>query len=329
MDRNTYRIINVAQLLQQAFPKANTGDSVLITIYDADDNATDVNQASMSYESGVWTYSWTPAQLNRYFIRYYNVNQDVEHYEYVTVVGSLIGTPSASSGGSTLENLRSRFLKYIDNYNANDLSGTNSSGELADLYINEALQTIYAEIKNSRFLDSYASTSLVSTADQAYIALSAITDLDNLTALKDTDNQITLMEISPWKYFLEVSSPSERTGTPYRYTRIFDRIYLDPVPSDAITYTTEYKKTYARLSGNSDTALISFKYDPWIYAETRVLWLMGEDPSNTAAIVVAQEERERVKEIFLRDIMSEMNTPRQLASHFDRTIPRGIRFEGL
>lgn len=330
MDRNTSRLINETHILAQAFPLSASGDNVVISIYDLNDNAVDVNAVAMTFENGVtWSYSWTPTEAHTYYVDYYHVGQDVHHYEYVRVSGAISQSPSATSGGTTLANLRTRFLKFIDNYNANDLTGTNSSGDVADLYINEALQTIYQDIKNTRYLDAYESTALLSVANQRYINLSAITDLDEIFAIKDEDNQIVLQEVSPWRIFFEVADPDSRTGTPYRYARVFDRIYLDPVPTSVITYTTPYKKTYARLASDSDQALIPFKYDPWIYAEARVLWLMGEDPSNIAAIGLAQKERERVRDIALADLGSQFNSPRQAGSHFSRVGTRGISFDRL
>jgi len=265
-----------------------------------------------------WKYSWTPSQNNNYIITFRNDTLDVEDYLYVKVTGSLTGVPGGSGTGSSLTNLRSRFLRIIDNYNANDLTGTNSSGDIADLYINEALQVIYSDIKNSKYLDAYASTGLATTADQSYIELSGISDFDELFAIKDTDNDFTLSEIPKWRYFLEVPDPSNSTGTPTRYCRIFNRIYLDPRPTSVITYTTEYKKTYARLSAGSDTALIPSKYDKWIYDEAWVTWLRGEDPGAVGAIQLAIAERERTRDIFLSDIASQFTTATQLRSHFGR-----------
>ena len=319
MEIFNYRLVDVAQTLLASFPQGSAGDTVIITIYDVDDAATDVNGVAMTNINATdWKYSWTPSQTNVYLITYYNSTLDVFFKEYVKVSGSIVGVPGGSGTGSTLSTLRSRFLRRIDNYNANDLTGTDSSGDIADLAINDALQTIYADIKNSRYLDAYNSTSLASTADQAYIELSAISDLDELFAIKDTTNQYTLEEIPKWKYFLERPDPSQVTGTPYRFCRIFNRIYLDPRPTSVITYTTEYKKTYARLASDGDTALIPSKFDPWIYAEAYVIWLMGEDINATSAIGIAQKERERVRDIFLSDIQSQFAYASQSSSAFRR-----------
>lgn len=291
---------------------------MVVTVYDIDNAVADVDQAAMTFvNNNTWKYTgWTPDNNGPYLITFENRTLDVKYFLYANVVGALTGVPGGSGTGSTLATLRARFLKMSDNYNAEDLTGTNSSGELADICIDEALQTIYSDIKNSRYLDAYASTALVSVADQSYIELSAISDLDELLALKDTTNQISLIEVPAWKYFQDISDPSISTGTSYRYCRIFNRIYLDPRPTSAITYTTEYKKTYARLSSDSDTALIPSKFNPWIYEEARVKWLMGEDINNAGAIQIAQAERNRVREIALADIGSQFNEVSVSASHF-------------
>lgn len=318
MDREQYRLVDVAQTLLQAFPQGSDSDTVVISIYDVDDAAMDVSAAAMTNVTGnQWKYSWTPSQTNNYIIDYWNQTLEVHMYEYADVVGSLVGVPGGSGTGSTLANLRSRFLRLIDNYNANDLSGTNSSGDIADLCLNNALQIIYADIKNSIYLDAYGSSGLISTANQAYIELSAISDLDNLVAIKDQTNLYTLVEIEPWQYFLMVPKTDQVTGTPYWWTRIFNRIYLVPTPTSAITYVTEYKKTYARLASDSDTALIPSKYDPWVYEEARVQWLMMEDITATGALQIAIANRDRVREIYLNDLSANFASVKQSRSYFD------------
>ena len=318
MERSQYFLIGQTHTLLQSFPQSSQADSVSIIIYDVTNSATDVNTSMTAIGNNSWKYDWTPGGSNTYLIKFRNSTIDVDYYLYAIVSGEVVGVPGGSGSGSTLTTLRSEFLKLIDNYNGNDLTGTNSSGELADLNLNLALQTIYSDIKNSRYLDAYASTGLVSTASQAYIELSAISDLDDLFAIKDTTNQYTLEEIPAWKYFLERPNPSNVSGTPYRFCRISNRVYLDPVPTSAITYTTQYKKTYAYLTTGSDVALIPAKFNPWIYAEARVGWLIGEDINATGAIQIAQLERERVRDIFLSDIGSQFARASQSTSAFRR-----------
>jgi len=315
MVRFNYRTLNVAQILANEWQLGGSGNSVLISIYDMDDNAADVSSAAMTNETGgLFSYSWTPTEAHNYRIDYYNATLDSHDYEVVKVSDLAGAVPAGSSGGSTLTTLRSRFLCLIDNYNANDLTGTNSSGDVADLCINDALQLIYAQLKDSKFMQSYPSTSLVSVADQAYINLSGITDLDEIAALKDTTNDITLTKILPSEYFEQIPDPSASTGTPSRYYRIFNRIYLDPRPTSVITYTTEYIKAYPILSSDSDAALIPSKYDDWICKEARVIWYMMEDVLSVPEIVVS--ERNDAREIYINDAMSNFNLVSQSARHF-------------
>lgn len=319
MVRFSYRKISVAQSLANEWQLGDSANTVVISIYDMDDNTLDVNAVAMTNETGgLFSYPWTPSEAHNFRVDYYNQTLDSHDFEVIKVVDASGSTPSGGSGGSTLSTLRNKFLKLIDNYNANDLTGTNSSGQVADLCINAALQTIYSQIKQSRYMDAYGSTSLASTANQAYINLSAISDLDDLFAIKDTTNQYTLEEIPKWKYFLERPDPTLSTGTPYRFCRIFDRVYLDPLPTAVITYTTEYKKTYPELSSDSDQALIPSRFDRWIIEEARVIWLMGEDINATGAIQMAQSERDKVADVCLSDIGSQFARASQSQSSFRR-----------
>lgn len=319
-DRNVYRQLNVAQTLTQAFPNGSSTDSVFYSIYDVDDNAQDVASTAMTNESGtIWSAQWTPTEAHTFVIDYFNATLDIHYYEYVKVTGESF-TGGGAGLGTTLSNLRTRFLKMIDNYNANDLTGTNSSGEIADLCINDALQLIYSQIKDSKYMQAYSGT-LSSVANQAYIELSGISDLDEVASMKDTTNNITLVCIPAHQYFTQVPNPADQTGTPSHYCRIFQRVYLTPRPVSVIAYTTEYVKSYARLSADSDIALIPTKYDDWIYKEARVLWLMMEDISNTQAIAAAKSERDEAREIYINDIMADFDLASVSKSHWTEGEP--------
>jgi len=306
MDRQTYRQINIAQVLSQAFPEAASTDNVTYSIYDLDDNAQDVAATAMTYETGVvWTAAWTPNQGNTYLITYTNTTQNVSHYEYVKVIGQIIGSPSASGSGSTLAVLRKALLIQLDEWSTtsgNDLTGDASLGDIVTKCLNKALQKIYSQLKSSKYLQAYGSTSLATTADQAYIELSAISDMDEIVAIKDATYQRTLVWIPPYDYFKYVPDPSTDQGVPDHYTRIFNRIYLTPRPTGVITYTTEYMKIYGDLSGDSDTALIPAKFNHWIYAEAEVEFYKTLDPYNVPSIVLA--ERDRCREIGMADALS-------------------------
>lgn len=330
MERNTYRLIDVAQTLLQAFPLGANTDTVVISIYDVDDAAMDVSQSAMTTVTGnQWKYSWTPSQNHNFVVDYWNQTLDVHDYEYIQVVGSLTGVPGGSGTGSMLSTLRTRFLKLIDNFNANDLTGTNSSGEVADLCINEALQEIYAQLKASRYLEAYGSTALISVSGQDYIELSGITDLDEIKSIKDTTNNLTLFYISAADYFFQIPNPANVSGTPYRFCRIFNRVYLTPRPDSAITYTTEYIKNYARLSSDSDRALIPGQYDNWIYAEAKVLWLEMEDSSNVTAIREAKLERAEKRDLYMGAIMAQFGRNSQAQSNFRSPYPYQDPFKSL
>ena len=318
--RNTYRIVDIAQTLLQSFPGANSGDSVRVSVYDITDNALDVDRVAMTFESGVtWSYAITFSQNNYYLATYTNETLDVSFFEYIKVEGSLQGVAGGSGTGTTLSNLRSRFLRLVDSYNANDLTGVNSSGDIADLCLNNGLQLIYSQLKASKFLQGYASTSLVSVAAQAYIELSGISDLDEIASMKDTANNISLQWVPPWVYFDDIPDPADDTGTPFQYTRIFNRVYLRPRPTSAITYTTEYIKNYARLSADADQALIPAKYDDWIYKEAKVQWYQHLEPENVGVIGLAIKERDEARSIYLGDALAGFNEVMVSESHWGRT----------
>lgn len=306
MERNTYRVVNQAQTLLQAFPDAQSGDTVVITIYDVDDAAVDVNAVAMTFVSDVsWKYAWTPTQNNNYIVTYTNQTQNVSHYEYVKVSGELAGVPGGSGVGSALSVLRKAFLIQIDNYNSGDLTGDASSGDLATKSINKALQKIYSMCKDEKFMEAYPSTSLVSVVSQDYIALSGITDLDEVLSIQDTTNNYRLVYIPFYKYRQWAPNPALIPGTPTHYTKLFERIYLYPRPSAIVTYTTDYIKSYAELSADADVALLPSKYNYWIYAEAEVEWYKMQDPYNIPQIVLT--ERQRCYDIALADIMSGFN----------------------
>lgn len=331
MERQTYVLNGTNHYLLQTFLESASTDDVVVDIYNVSTSSVELAETAMTFvRVNDWKYTgWTPSATGFYIVTYLNKTMGVKFFEYIQVVGTLTGVPGGAGTGSTQATLRTKFLKLIDNYNAADLSGTNSSGEVADLCINEGLQIIYQDIKASRYMDGYASSALVSTSGQSYIELSAISDLDELMGLQDTTNDISLQEISAWRYFSEVPSPSNVTGTPYRYCRIFNRIYLDPQPDAGITYTTPYKKTYARLASDSDVALIPSKFDGWIYAEARLWWLMMEDMNNSAALSAAMSERNRIREIALDDIGSQFNAVSVSKSHFRKSRLQGNPYNHL
>lgn len=318
MERQVYFNNNTTNKLIQSFPGSSQSDDVVITVFDADDSATDVNAVAMTaIGNSSWSYDWAVTEGHVYLIKFRNNTLDVEYFLYANVIGTATPSASGGSGGSTLTVLRNKFLKLIDNWNSGDLTGTNSAGEVADLCINDGLQLIYAQIKASKFMQAYGSTSLVSTSGQAYIALSAITDMDEIVSLKDTTNRITLIEIQAQEYFRQVPDPAQSTGTPIRYCRIFNRIYLDPRPTSAITYTTEYVKVYPRLAADADQALIDSKYDDWIMKEAHCIWMKMEDPAS-AGLAFLVRERDDAREIYINDIMSNFDLKVVARSHFSR-----------
>lgn len=325
MDRAEYIQNGLAKIILQSFPQSLPTDVVTIDIYNASTGAVDTASTAMTYVSGTtWKYAWTPGSVATFIATFYDATLDVRDYAYFSSVGSITGVPSPAGLGSTLTTLIAKFLKTIDNYNANDIDPTvvNSSGELAKISINYGLQKIYAQIKDSKYMRAYPTTALISTPSQSYIDLGAVSDLDEIETIQDQTNNITLLSFSAWKYFFEIPNPSRSTGTPFRYARVFNRIYLDPQPTATITYNCFYIKNFADLSGGTDQALIPSKYDEWIIEEARVKWLMMEDITNSQAIEEAKAERDDCRAFYLADVMSQFDKVSQTQSHWTRKTNR-------
>lgn len=318
MERSEYLPVNTQATLVQSFPSASSGDDVRVTVYNISTATTDINDVAMTYVNGVnWKYTgWTPTTGGMYIVTFTNNTLSVSYYLYANVIGTTAPSPAGGSGGSTLTVLRTKFLKMIDNWNSNDLTGTNSSGEIADLCINDGLQLIYSQLKDSKYMEAYAST-LSSVGGQSYINISGISDADEIRAIKDTTNNWKLLRITAEQYFRESPNPAVITGVPYRYCRIFNRVYLDPQPVTAQTYTVEYVKNYGRLASDSDQALIDSRYDDWIMKEAHCIWMKMEDPASTALSFLVNERNE-AREIYRNDIMSGFDLSIVADSHFTR-----------
>jgi len=285
-ERSEYFILNQTNTIHTAFPDpGSSGDNVVVSVYDVDDANQDVSEAAMTHVvANTWKYAWSsPNQTNNYIIDMYNKTLEVHNYIYARLTGSITGAPTGATDGDTLTNLQKEFLLSIDNYNADDLTGDGSAGDQATRVINQALQKIYGMISDSTWMQSNPST-LASVADQEYIELSGISDIDHVTSIRDTTNDQTLVRIPLWKYRQMVPDPSANTGTPSAYTRLFNRLYLTPRPTSAITYQVDYRKNVSNLSSGSDKAAIPIKFNYWIIAEAHLFWQRMVDPADTATM---------------------------------------------
>lgn len=330
-DRFTYRANSVAQTLQQSFPQGAATNTVVYSIYDVDDAAFDVlNTAMDSVTGNTFKASWTPTESHNYMIDFWNQTLDVHFYEYCQVTGTVIGVSGGSGLGSTFSTLKTNLLKLIDQFNGTGSTtgdtGNNSADDIAGICINQGLQKCYSVTKDSKYLQAYPSSLLVSTIGQSYIDLSGISDIDEVAGMQDTVNNRTLTCIPYWRYKLEVPDPSKVTGIPYRYARWFNRIYLDPQPTTAITYQTDYIKNFADLSTGTDRSLLPSKYDYWIISEAKVIWLLMEDPGNNATLLAFKSDRDDARAIAVNDIMSNFDMVPEPLSHWDG---RGLLRPGL
>jgi len=324
-ERSENFILNRTNTLLQTFELGGSGDDVRVSIYDIDDSNLDIDDVAMTHvaalgNSNSWKYDWvSPNQSNLFHITFFNKTLDVKFFLYARLAGSITGSPTGATEGETLTNLRDDFLiANVDMYNANDLSGTNSMGDKADRCINKGLQKIYGIISDTTWLESNPSTSLASTADQDFIELSGISDLDHIKNITDTTNDLRLTRIPFWRYRELVPDPSNATGVPTNYARLFNRIYLTPRPTSAITYTVDYQKNIANLSSDSDRAGIPVKFNYWILAEAHVFWQTMIDPADRAAIASIRETVADARVQALRDIYANYEGELVSQSQFDR-----------
>ncbi len=331
MERSEYFLNNQTHTLLQSFPEGSSSDDVRISIFDVDDNNLDTNLSAMSSVTGnTFSFSWAVTQANTYSIDFYNATLDVHHYLNARVTGTIIGSPSGSSQGSQMSTLRENFLLSIDNYNADDLTGTNSAGDQAVRAINQGLQLIYSLIKDSHYMQSNPSTSLASTSGQDFINLSGISDIDEILSLTETVNDVKLTKISFWRYRSANPDPSNATGVPTHYARLFDRIYLFPRPDSAITYVADYHKRIDDLSSTTDRAGVPSKFNYWIFAEARVFWQIMEDRTDVASLNMLQAHAERIRATALNDVFAEFDMSLGSDAHFltdEEIVPRVRRFD--
>lgn len=88
--RNSYRAINIAQVLAQDWQLGASNNTVTISIYDMTDNVSDVTAAAMTNETGgLFSYAWTPLESHVYRIDYHNSTLNSHEYEIVTITTAL------------------------------------------------------------------------------------------------------------------------------------------------------------------------------------------------------------------------------------------------
>ena len=201
---------------------------------------------------------------------------------------------------STLESLTKKLLLSIDSYNSTDLDietpsdlTVATSGERARLAINFALHKIYDLIKDSKYMESLSPATISCVANQDFIDLDTLTEVDDIEAITDTTQDIKLTKKS-WSWFRRnIPDPSAVTGTPYSYIRRNSRVWLTPRPTSAATYTIDFKKFTGDLTLKGDVSLLPTRYDYWIIAEAAVWWFKMEDPNSVPQIIIVDRDDAR------------------------------------
>lgn len=199
-----------------------------------------------------------------------------------------------------LSSLVIKFLKSIDQWNSSDttLSDTDTdedtAGERARICLNQALHQIYSLIKDSKYLESYPSTNLSSTANQDYIDLDPEAYLDDIQGVTETTNQKIKLRQRSWNWYRRhYPDPSQVTGDPIFYIRRGNRMYLAPRPTSSVVYTIDFVKLTKDLELAVDLPLIPTQYDFWVIAEATVIWYTMEDPTSVPALVIAERDSKR------------------------------------
>ena len=226
---------------------------------------------------------------------------------------------------TTLANLRTNFLvSVVDMYNGDDLTGTNSIGDKADRCINQALQKMRGIVGDTPdFAADPDTSSIVSTANQAFIELSAISTLHRIKNITETTNDVKLIRIPFWQYRQINPDPANASGVPTRYARNGGRIYLHPTPSAVVTYTVDFEKTVADLTSN-DSAALGAEFDYWILAEAHVFWQRMMDPADTAAMATITAVAADARQQALRDIYAEYEGENVSQSQWNRSPSDGL-----
>ena len=226
---------------------------------------------------------------------------------------------------SNLGQLIKKLLLSVDSYNSTDLTIETPSnttvdglGERARLCINFALHECYKLVKDSRYLESPGPQTISSVANQDYIDLDSITELDDIESITEATNKLKLTRKS-WNWYRRmVPDPSNATGVPGFYIRRNNRVYLTPRPTSAISYIFDFRKFTDDLSDEGQFSLLPSKYDGWIIAEAKVKWSEMEDPSAVPALYI--EERNDVRQNSIDDILTSYDRVIQSGSH---TEPEG------
>lgn len=225
---------------------------------------------------------------------------------------------------STLLTLIKKLLLAIDSYNSDDVTIETPStltldtlGERARLCLNFALSGIYGLIKDSKYLEAYPTTAYSSIANQDYIELAIVPELDDIESVVDTSNDFKLVKKSWAWYRRNFTDPSSQTGTPNYYILRNERMYLAPRPSAILPYLVDFKKLTRDLRLNGDVILIPEQFDGWVIQEAKVRWFEMEDPTSVPPLIIS--ERDSIRQTSLDTILTGYDNYRVAAAHFNRS----------
>ena len=223
---------------------------------------------------------------------------------------------------STLLDFIRLLNRSIDSYNADDLTLStattiqNTSGEVARICINQALQNIYSLIKDSKYLDAYPSTKFTTEIGKDYLELAVEASLDDIESVTDTTDNFRLVKKSWNWYRRNYPDPSDGTGPPRYYIRRNERVYFAPRPSVARNLVFDFRKATGELKLNGDLSLLPTQYDFWIIAEAKVRWFEMIDPDSVPLLIVS--ERNDARANALASVLSDYDSSLQAGLHIER-----------
>ena len=149
-----------------------------------------------------------------------------------------------------------------------------------DSNIYDAVISAIAFYEPYQFYFNQATTTVTTTSDQRYTAISGITDFVYPLSLRVTDSasQYRLLEPMTFSEMEGRYLTDSSTGNIYYYSVFAERFYWWLIPNAAFTVTVNYIKSLTRPSGSTDTsyatawmndaeAMIRSKAKFYIYAD--------------------------------------------------------------
>ena len=212
---------------------------------------------------------------------------------------------------TTVNNLVTRLKRRID-YNITD---TDLDNLLIDC-INDSLKLIYQWCFDAGlFIDISTSTTLTTTASQAYIDISSsLSTADEILRVSERTNDKPVERISYEDFIAFFPDPTANSSAMPDFFSIWNnRLYLGPTPSATGTLYVEYLVIPTDVVAG-DTLPYKSKYDPLLLATSRTEFLRFMDSENVAEIRSAEQIMEFYKQALITQATKRIGENRQMFS---------------